>query len=406
MKQDKILQKNKDPYFKKTVKLRFRGKELKLETSQALFSSHDIDLGTKHLLRTIENKNLSNYHKILDLGAGYGPIGIAIKAECPASEIHMVDKDALALEYSRTNEKLNNVSGIKIYGSLGYSDIDERDFDLIISNIPAKVGNEVLSHMLLDARKHLKPGGEVFIVVIEAIYDIVSEILQDPAVKINFQKKWPGHSVFHYEFTDQPTIKSPSADMDLYTRSIVELNVGGKPISIKTTYNLPEFDTLSFESSMLINEIKNFRDRELNSSLFFNTGQGFIPVIFSRLLELNSIFLIDRDLQALRITEENLILNGFDRSKLKSSFQVGIKGESIASVNLIAGIMSDKDSKEVNAMLFAQASNLLEQNDHLVLSSSSTVITRIESLAKKEGKLKLIKRSKDKGKSSIVFTKM
>ena len=140
-----------DPYYKKQIPLNYQGKNLVFRTSQVLFSSHDIDVGTKHLLRTLTLENSYEFKKALDLGCGYGPIGIALKSISPDSFVHMVDRDALALDYSQQNMQLNNLNDIKIYGSLGYDNIVDTDFDLIVSNIPAKVGEPVLEHMLLDA---------------------------------------------------------------------------------------------------------------------------------------------------------------------------------------------------------------------------------------------------------------
>jgi len=160
-----------DAYFKKDVTYNYRGENLKFHVSQSLFSSHDIDLGTKRLLRTIETEGLNKYDKVLDLGCGYGPIGISLKSFYEPSIVHMVDRDALALEFSKQNVELNNLSDIKIYGSLGYDDVTEKDFDFIVSNIPAKVGEPVLSHILEDARFYLRPRGKVAVVVIDAIGD-------------------------------------------------------------------------------------------------------------------------------------------------------------------------------------------------------------------------------------------
>ena len=90
------------------------------------------------MIRTIIPDCTHNYSKILDLGCGYGPIGLTLKALRPESAVHMTDPDALAVAYSRRNAEINRLDGVKIYGSLDYDSITERDFDLVISNIPGK----------------------------------------------------------------------------------------------------------------------------------------------------------------------------------------------------------------------------------------------------------------------------
>src|SRR5260221_2878662 len=109
--------KNSDVYFKKEIPYDYRGKKLKFNVSQALFSSFDVDNGTRHLLQTLMSEKIDKYDKVLDLGCGYGPIGISLKSFYPSSDVHMVDRDALALEFSRQNVELNNMDGFHIYGS-------------------------------------------------------------------------------------------------------------------------------------------------------------------------------------------------------------------------------------------------------------------------------------------------
>ncbi|MDZ4277535.1 MAG: methyltransferase, partial [Dehalococcoidia bacterium] len=87
-----------DPYFHKIVPLRHEGGLLRLRVSQALFSSYEVDTGTRFLLRSLAGIEAGS---VLDLGCGYGPIGLALKQSAPARTVHMVDRDALAVHYAR-----------------------------------------------------------------------------------------------------------------------------------------------------------------------------------------------------------------------------------------------------------------------------------------------------------------
>ena len=146
-------------YFKKLLTFRFWKQEMQFRVSQDLFSSLQVDVGTQFLLRAIQDLDPGQFSKILDLGCGYGPIGATLKKLNGMASVHMVDRDALAVEYSRQNADLNCLSGVSVYGSLGYDDVRCKDFDLIASNIPAKAGHEVISHLLRDAVYYLRPGG-------------------------------------------------------------------------------------------------------------------------------------------------------------------------------------------------------------------------------------------------------
>ena len=188
-------------YFKKLLTFRFWRQEIQFRVSQDLFSSHQIDAGTQFLLRAIKDLNQGQFSKILDLGCGYGPIGLTLKKLSGTACVHMVDRDALAAEYSRQNADINGLSGVSVYGSLGYDDVRSRDFDLIASNIPAKAGQVVISHLLRYSVHYLRPGGVVVVVVVAPIERMVDEVLRNsPGISLLFKRSRRGHIVFGYQF--------------------------------------------------------------------------------------------------------------------------------------------------------------------------------------------------------------
>ena len=138
---------------KKTVDFRYAGTTLQFAVAQSLFSSHQIDIGTQHLLKSLVCIDLSHARKILDLGCGYGPLGLALAQLAPESEIHLVDRDALAAAFARHNGALNNIPNVTAYGSLGYDDVMERGFDVVVSNIPGKAGESVIRDLLFRAER-------------------------------------------------------------------------------------------------------------------------------------------------------------------------------------------------------------------------------------------------------------
>src|SRR5262245_63994265 len=112
----------------------------------------------------------------------------------------MVDPDALAVAYTEQNAALNGIDAVHAYGSLGYDDVD-KDYDLIVSNIPAKAGAPVIEHLLLDARNHIAPDGLIAVVVIAPIAAEVEAVLRgDAGVEVMFERRAPGYVAFHYRF--------------------------------------------------------------------------------------------------------------------------------------------------------------------------------------------------------------
>lgn len=403
-----MLMNNLDPYFKKIIRYDYRDHSLQFKVSQTLFSSHDIDFGTQRLLRSLTLKKFNVFNKVLDFGCGYGSIGIALKSVYPAAVVHMADRDALAIDYSHQNAELNNMSDIKVYKSLGYDDVTDTDFDLIVSNIPAKVGEPVLSHILQDARFYLRPGGHVAVVVTDTIENFVAKVLlKDFSINVLFQKKWPGHSVFHYEFSPKvaslPKPKLSTFERGIYDRGKKIISLGNTDVSIQTVYGLPEFDTLSYETEMLLKSLHMLRERNINTAVLFNSGQGYVPVALSLLAKVKKIALVDRDLLALKISKRNLIFNDYSSDKILLLHQIDLQQEGNNQVEVILGVFDEKDGPLIHAMYIKQAAVQLSPNGLMILVSSSTAITRIEKIVKADKFLDVLERRRSKGKSLIII---
>lgn len=397
-----------DFYYKKTVVYNYRGKNLSFMVSQSLFSSHDIDLGTRHLLQSLNSENLGICNKVLDLGCGYGPIGISLKSFHEQSIIHMVDRDALALNFSKQNVDLNGLKGIEVYGSLGYDDVFETDFDLIVSNIPAKVGEPVLSHLLEDAKFYIKPNGRVAVVVINAIGDYVTKVLKsNKNINITFYKRWPGYLVFHYEFCSRAFEESKprlgAFERKIYKRGQKDIYIKDSKVSIETAYGLPEFDILSYETEMLFAKIVTLKSKQVRKALVFNSEQGYIPLALSKLCKVDEIDLVDRDLEALKMSRKNLISNGYESKKIFLFHDVGFSKVNTKSIDLVLGILDNKEDSKVHKMFIRKLSEKISNDGLIVLTSGSTTITRIKSYLQKEKLLELVERKKSRGKSLIVL---
>jgi 16S rRNA G1207 methylase RsmC len=153
------------------LKAKLMNVDLQLNTRWGVFSPRVIDDGTELLMKhiTVDSDDIC-----LDLGCGYGPIGLAIAKHCDKGEVHMVDKDFVAVELANQNAKLNNIGNAKAYLSDAFRQVSkEVKFDQIISNIPAKVGREQLSIILYDAFDALKPGGKITVVTINGLRDFI-----------------------------------------------------------------------------------------------------------------------------------------------------------------------------------------------------------------------------------------
>jgi len=143
-----------------------RGEVLTFSTTWGLFSPRTIDAGTQLL---ISHLDLRKPKICLDLGCGYGAIGIAIAKCTRSATVYMVDKDFVAVDYARKNVKQNRLQHCHVLLSNGFSHLPDIQFDLIVSNLPAKVGKELLQILLTDAKRYLKPNGCLYVVTISGL---------------------------------------------------------------------------------------------------------------------------------------------------------------------------------------------------------------------------------------------
>jgi len=166
-----------------------QGEPLKFETTFGVFSPKEIDQGTKLLLKHLE---VENQFDCLDLGCGYGPVGIWMAKKATDGTTTMLDKDFVAVDYANRNIKHNKLSNTKALLSNGFSALSEQKFDLIVSNIPAKVGNEMLYLFLYDAIYHLKPGGKFVVVTVNGLRHFCKRTFKE--VFGNYKKLKQGQS--------------------------------------------------------------------------------------------------------------------------------------------------------------------------------------------------------------------
>ena len=147
------------------------GRSLCFHTTWGLFSPRAIDEGSLLLL---DNLEVRPDEYALDMGCGYGPLGLSIAQRAPQGEVHMIDKDFLAVQYTNDNAQRNSLSNARAYLSNGFSHVDpDLSLSLVVSNLPAKVGNEFFQILFNDAWHQLQPGGRIVVVTITGLRSFI-----------------------------------------------------------------------------------------------------------------------------------------------------------------------------------------------------------------------------------------
>ena len=137
------------------------GIPLLLETSQELFSPDRIDGGTMALLSRLE---FTADDKVLDLGCGYGIVGILAAKTVGQQNVVMSDISEQAIRLSKENAVLNGVPDVKIVQSNGFSSLSDTDFTLILSNPPYHADFSVPKHFIEKGFNRLTIGGKMYMV--------------------------------------------------------------------------------------------------------------------------------------------------------------------------------------------------------------------------------------------------
>lgn len=143
------------------IRTNIKGIDLVFETSKNVFSPKSIDQGTLSMLSVVEFKESD---KILDLGCGYGVVGILVAKIIGENNVVMVDVDEEAVQLSRKNASLNGVEGIKIVQSGGFDNLHEKDFTMILSNPPYHTDFSIPKKFIEKGFNRLSIGGKMYMV--------------------------------------------------------------------------------------------------------------------------------------------------------------------------------------------------------------------------------------------------
>lgn len=146
---------------KNLISTTIKGKSLKFRTSSDVFSPRHVDPGTLAMLSQVD---FNEEDKLLDLGCGYGVVGILAAKYIKPLNVYMVDIDSEAIRLAKENTRLNNVEGVNIIQSDGFKNLNEKDFSLILCNPPYTVDFSVPKRFIMKGFNRLRIGGRLYMV--------------------------------------------------------------------------------------------------------------------------------------------------------------------------------------------------------------------------------------------------
>lgn len=188
--------------FERKIEFDLLDKHFTLKTDNGVFSKAQIDSGTSIFLKVLVPLDLGK--KILDLGAGYGAIGLVLAHFHPQASITLADINERALHLCEVNAHDLGVSNrVTCITSDIYANIEEK-FDSIVINPPIRAGKKVTYAMYEGAKQHLIDGGSLYIVIRKAQgAESASKYLESIFGNISLLKRTRGYYVLKASKNEQ-----------------------------------------------------------------------------------------------------------------------------------------------------------------------------------------------------------
>lgn len=140
------------------------GHSFVFETDTGVFSKSEVDFGSRVLIDTFELPNVEG--AILDVGCGYGPIGLAIAKQFPERTVYMMDINERAVQLAKKNAELNGIQNVRIFESDGVADMEEGvQVAAVLTNPPIRAGKDTIFKIYNGAFERLGNGGQLWVVI-------------------------------------------------------------------------------------------------------------------------------------------------------------------------------------------------------------------------------------------------
>ncbi|WP_059174119.1 class I SAM-dependent methyltransferase [Bacillus sp. FJAT-27445] len=140
-----------------------RNVRFRFKSDSGVFSKNEVDFGSRLLIETFVLPEPAG--SLLDVGCGYGPIGLALAKQYPDRTVHMVDVNERALELAKENAKANGIENTLVYESDRLFGVEETGFSAILTNPPIRAGKKTVHDIFAQAKEKLVANGELWVVI-------------------------------------------------------------------------------------------------------------------------------------------------------------------------------------------------------------------------------------------------
>jgi 16S rRNA (guanine1207-N2)-methyltransferase len=140
-----------------------KNNQFRFKTDNGVFSKREVDFGSRLLIESFEMPKTEGL--LLDVGCGYGPIGLSLAKYYQDRMIHMVDVNGRAIELAKENAELNRIQNVKVYESDCLLNVKEKTFAAILTNPPIRAGKKTVHDIFEQSFEHLTSQGELWVVI-------------------------------------------------------------------------------------------------------------------------------------------------------------------------------------------------------------------------------------------------
>ncbi|MUG48009.1 class I SAM-dependent methyltransferase [Paenibacillus sp. FSL W8-0186] len=170
-----------------------RGQKFRFISDAGVFAKGGVDYGSRVL---IEAMDIPEAAQVLDVGCGYGPIGLTAARLAGRGHVTMIDVNQRAVELAKENAANNKIANVTIVESDLFAALGEQQFDVILTNPPIRAGKEVVHAIFEGAYERLREGGALWIVIqkkqgapsakqkLESLFAQVEEVTKDKGYRV------------------------------------------------------------------------------------------------------------------------------------------------------------------------------------------------------------------------------
>lgn len=167
------------------IQARLRGRIYTFRTDRGVFAHAGVDPGTRLL---IEAMHIDPADQVLDLGCGYGAIGLVAARLAPQGRIVLVDVNERAVALAAENARRMHLSNVEVFQGDGTAPVRGRVFDVVVSNPPIRAGKATVRRLVREVFAVLRRGGRFYIVTrtaqgaktlekdVEAVFGMVRQV--------------------------------------------------------------------------------------------------------------------------------------------------------------------------------------------------------------------------------------